>query len=462
MQRTHWGTRLGFILATAGSAIGLGNIWRFPYIAGQNGGGAFLLLYLCCVFGLGYFLLLGKLAFGRTAKTNIIDGFSVVAEKAQKTPHRIWGRLAGTLCCANILLVGSIYTLVMGWTLAYAIQSFFVLIGISSLEMMPTYFSRLSQSFGTQFLCGLFCLITTGVVIAKGVKQGIERASLFLMPILFILLIFLVGRMLMISGAEKGVAFLFRPDWTQIGFATDGFHLKQFTSALLTALGQSIYSLSLGLGVIYIYGSYVSDKTNLSRSAFSIAILDTMVSFLAALLVLPAVFAFGIQPTEGPSLTFSSLPHVFNNIWGGSVFGFLFFSLLFVAALTSLISIFEPFVNLLIEKQNLSRKRATALTIGLMGFGFSVILLSFTKIIPYTIHGKDLFSLVDFLTSEYTMGLLIIVICLFVGWVGMKPIMHNIANTGFPTHTFKSYFKLTIKFFAPLILLILMFLKCFE
>ncbi len=462
MYRTHWGSRLGFILATAGSAVGLGNIWRFPYVAGQNGGGAFLLLYLCCVFGLGYFLLLGKLALGRTAKTNIVDGFDVVIQKAGKTPHRLWGRLVGGLCVVNILLVGSIYALVMGWTLAYTIQSLFVLLGFSSPELMPTYFPRLSQSFCMQFVCGLTCLITAGIIIAKGIKGGIERASLFLMPLLFILLLFLVGRILFIPGAQKGVAFLFTPDWHQIGFTADGFHFKQFTSTLLTALGQSIYSLSLGLGVIYIYGSYVADKTNLRQSAFSIAALDTTVSFLAGLLILPAVFAFGIEPTTGPSLTFDSLPYVFNNIWGGRVFGFFFFSLLFIAALTSLISIFEPFTNLLIEKQNLSRPRATILTTAFIAFGFSVILASFTNTLPITVHGKDLFTQIDFITGEYTMGLLVIVICLFIGWVGMKPILQNIASTGALPHVFKSYFKLTLKLIAPLILLILMCLKCFE
>lgn len=462
MYRAHWGSKLGFILATAGSAVGLGNIWRFPYIAGQNGGGAFLLLYLVCVFGLGYFLLLGKLAFGRTAKTNIIDGFQTVTQKANKTPRLIWGKCAGTLCCLNILLVGSIYALVMGWTLAYAIQSFFVLAGFSTPESMPTYFPRLSHSFAMQFACGLTCLITAALIITKGVKQGIERAALFLMPLLFILLVFLVIRILLIPDAEKGVAFLLTPDWSQIGFTPTGFHLKQFTSSLLTALGQSIYSLSLGLGVIYIYGSYVADKTNLRRSAFSITLLDTGVSFLAGLLILPAVFAFGIEPTTGPSLTFESLPHIFNNIWGGKFFGFCFFSLLFIAALTSLISIFEPFANLLIEKQNLSRQRAVTLTTAFMAFGFSVILASFTRLMPLHINGKDLFTQIDFLTSEYTMGLFATITCVFIGWVGMKPIMRNIAGDKAPSHFFKSYFKLTIKLIAPLILLILMSLKCFE
>ncbi len=462
MYRTHWGSKIGFVLATAGSAIGLGNIWRFPYVAGQNGGGSFLLLYLICTFGFGYFILLGKLAFGRTAKTNIADGFHTVAQKAGKSLSPMWGKLGGSLCALNIFLVGSVYALVMGWTLSYALQSAFILLGFKSAEALPTYFAELSHSFWPQFGTGLSCLIIAGLIIGRGIKYGIERASLFLMPLLFVLLLFLVGRILMIPGAEKGVSFLLTPDWAQIGFTETGFQLKQFTSVLLTAMGQSIYSLSLGLGVIYIYGSYVADKTNLRRSALSVVALDTTVSFLAGLLVLPAVFAFGIEPSTGPSLTFQSLPHVFNNIWGGKFFGFCFFSLLFIAALTSLISIFEPFTNLLMEKQNISRTRASFLTTAFMAFGFSVILASFTKILPLSIHQKDLFVQIDFITSEYLMGLFVILCCLFIGWIGVKPLMQNIASTGMPSHTFKRYFKLILKLVAPLVLLILMSLKYFE
>lgn len=462
MYRTHWGSKIGFILATAGSAVGLGNIWRFPYVAGQNGGGSFLLLYLLCTFGFGYFLLLGKLAFGRTAKTNIADGFDAVAQKAGKKIQPFWGKFGSVLCALNIFLVGSVYALVMGWTLSYTFQSASILAGLKDASILPTYFSYLSHSFWSQFACGLICLICAGLIIGRGVKQGIERASLFLMPLLFVLLVFLVCRILLIPGAEKGIAFLFTPDWTQIGFTENGFQLKQFTSVLLTAMGQSIYSLSLGLGVIYIYGSYVADKTNLRRSALSIVALDTSVSFLAGLLVLPAVFAFGIEPSAGPSLSFQSLPYVFNNIWGGSFFGFCFFFLLFIAALTSLISIFEPLTNLLMEKQNLSRTRAAFLTTAFIAFGFSVILASFTRQLSLTINEKDLFAQTDFITGEYLMGLFAILICLFIGWIGMKPIMQNIGSTGMPSHLFKRYFKLTLKLIAPLVLLILMGLKTFE
>lgn len=462
MYRTHWRSKIGFVLATAGSAIGLGNIWRFPYVAGQNGGGSFLLLYLLCTFGFGYFLLLGKLAFGRTAKTNIMDGFNIITQKAGKKIRPFLGKFGGFLCALNILLVGSIYTLVMGWTLSYALQSGKILFGIQSAQSLSDYFPILSQSFWIQFICGLICLICAGFIIGRGVKKGIERASLFLMPLLFLLLLFLVGRILMIPEAQKGVSFLLTPDWSKIGFTENGFQLKQFTSILLTAMGQSIYSLSLGLGVIYIYGSYVADKTNLRRSALTIVVLDTTVSFLAGLLILPAVFAFGIEPSAGPSLTFQSLPHVFNNIWGGQFFGFCFFFLLFIAALTSLISIFEPLTNLLMEKQNLSRTRATFLTTAFIAFGFSIILSSFTKTLPLSFHDKDLFTQIDFITGEYLMGLFVILTCLFIGWIGIKPILHNIGSSGMVSHTFKRYFKLTLKLIAPLILLILMLLKTFE
>lgn len=457
MKRVRWGSQIGFILATAGSAVGLGNVWRFPYLVGQNGGGAFLLLYLICVFGLGYFLLLAKLAFGRVAQTNIVDGFQVVAEKNNKKVSCIWGIMGGWLSFLNAIFVGSVYVVVIGWTLCYLIESLEQLIGLSTRAMTAETFNLLTSSFYQQLLWGILCVVVTSFVLVRGVKKGIEKISLFLMPLLFILLVFMACWMVLIPGSGKGIAFFLTPDFTAMGFTVDGFQFKTFADLLLKAVGQAIYSLSLGMGVIFVYGSYLSNNTDLFKSTRWIVVLDTLVAFIAGLIILPAVFAFNLSPEMGPALSFITLPLVFTQMAGGQFFMFLFFMLLFIAALTSLISIYEPIINLLMDKLHLTRLFATFVTAGLNLIGTSIILLSFTKVIPLTVMGKDLFSVVDVLTGSFTMGIMIFFCTLFMGWIISTALVRNLQN-GHQTRIskfFKRYVRFTLRFTAPLILFIL-------
>lgn len=456
MKRMHWGSKLGFILATAGSAIGLGNIWRFPYLAGSNGGGSFLLMYFLCTIGLGYFLLLGKLAFGRAAQTNIVDGFVVVAGKNNKIVSPFWGWIGGLLAMLNILLVSGVYVVVIGWTLSY------VVLGIHNLFTNDTLinahtFSHLITSFGEQLFWGGLCIAMTVAILMKDIKKGIERLSFILMPFLFVLLIFMALWIFFLPNSEKGLFFLFVPDWEVMGFTENGFDFDVFSKLFLTAMGQAFYSLSMGMGVVFIYGSYLSDKTNLKSATKWIVGLDTFVAVVAGMIVLPAVFAFGLTPSEGPSLSFVSLPMVFSKMAGGSFLMLMFFVLLFVAALTSLMSIYEGGISLIMDKLKLSRIKATTY-LALANLTITgVILASFTQKVNLKIGDKDLFVALDILTGSYTMLAFVLFTTLFMGWIVSTVVIRNIGQgSDRPQNKFyKRYMRFTLRFTAPIILIIL-------
>lgn len=456
MKRIHWGSKLGFILATAGSAIGLGNIWRFPYLAGSNGGGSFLLMYFLCSIGLGYFLLLGKLAFGRTAQTNIVDGFSVVAQKNNKTISSCWGWIGGLLAMLNILLVSGVYVVVIGWTLSYVILGVRNLFSNDTLIHAQT-FSQLTSSFGMQLFWGGLCIAMTATILMRGVKKGIERLSFILMPFLFALLIFMAIWIFFLPNSEKGLAFLFIPNWEVMGFTDNGFDFGVFSKLFLTAMGQAFYSLSMGMGVVFIYGSYLSDKTDLKGATKWIVGLDTFVAVMAGIIVLPAVFAFGLTPSEGPSLSFVSLPMVFSQMVGGSFLMLMFFVLLFVAALTSLMSIYEGGVSLMMDKLKISRIKATIYLASANLMMTGIILVSFTQKMNLKIGGQDLFTALDTLTGSYTMLAFVLFATLFMGWIVSTAIVRNIGYGSLTPQCkfYKRYMRFTLRFTAPIILIVL-------
>ena len=444
-MRAQWNSKIGFILATAGSAIGLGNVWRFPYLASQNGGGAFLLIYLLCVGFLGYFLLTAKLAFGHIAQTNFIDGFQKVIDK-KVSPW--WGRIGGSLTLFNIFFVGSVYIIVIGWTLSYVIAAGKNLIGNANITIDANLFNTLTSSYGEQLFWILSCTAVAGIILIKGVKSGIEKVSLYMMPFLFGLLLLMVGWMCFIPGSGKGFLYLLTPHWEQLGFSAQGFQWHQFAHLTLLALGQAIYSLSLGLGVCFIYGSYLKAGTNIKKSALWVVVLDTLVAILASMIVLPASFAFDLGSNQGPTLTFITLPFVFDHMVGGKVFMLAFFVLLFLGALTSLISIYEPAINLVMEKLGFLRLKATLFTLSI-NLGLALIVLaSFTQ----KIQIRNLFDLFDYITGTYTMGLMILVYCIFMGWKICPRLLQNLHNNG---HFFRKYFSFTLKWLAPFVLVIL-------
>ncbi|MBQ7413375.1 MAG: sodium-dependent transporter [Alphaproteobacteria bacterium] len=454
-MRAKWGSKLGFILATAGSAIGLGNIWRFPYLAGQYGGGAFLLLYLICVFVLGYFMLTAKLAFGRVAQTNLVDGFRVVGERAGQKVSPVWGWLGGWIGFITGLLIAAVYIVVIGWTLSYVIEGGALFLGLSRHPIDEHLFERLVASFGYQLFWSLLCIVLTTFILVKGVKKGIERVSLYLMPILFFLLLFLVIWMIFLPGAGRGVAFFLKPDWTRLGFTATGFDASVFFNVLLVVFGQAIYSLSLGMGVVFVYGSYLPQQTDIKSSARWVVGLDTLVAFLSGLIVLPAVFVFDLDPGQGPSLSFVSLPLIFAQMTGGRFLMFIFFVLLFLAALTSLLSICEASINLTMDMLKTTRTKAALCVAAVNGIGVTVILLSFTNIIGLKIGEENLFDFVNRVTGAYMMPLMICVCCLFMGWKVYPVIIGNLGQgSGHQSKTFKTYLKWVLCLLAPAVIVI--------
>ena len=454
-MRAKWGSRLGFILATAGSAIGLGNIWRFPYLAGQYGGGAFLLLYLICVFALGYFMLTAKLAFGRVAQTNIVDGFRVVAEKTGQKASPLWGWLGGWIGFITGLLIAAVYVVVIGWTLSYVIEGGALCLGLSGQTIDEHLFHRLTESFGYQLFWSLLCIALTTFILIKGVKKGIERVSLYLMPVLFFLLLFLFIWMIFLPGASRGLAFFLKPDWTRLGFTATGFNASVFFDVLLVVFGQAIYSLSLGMGVVFVYGSYLPQQTDIKSSARWVVGLDTLVAFLSGLIILPAVFVFNLDPGQGPALSFVSLPLIFSQMIGGQFLMFVFFVLLFLAALTSLLSICEASINLMMDRLKTTRTKAAFSVAGINAIGVTVVLLSFTNRIDLQIGDENLFDFVNRVTGAYLMPLMIGVCCLFMGWKVYPVIIGNLGQgSGHQSKGFKIYLKWVLCLLAPAVIVI--------
>ena len=455
-MRSKWGSKLGFILATAGSAIGLGNIWRFPYLAGQYGGGVFLLTYLCCVGVLGYFMVTAKLAFGRATQTNIVDGFRISAEQNGIKVSRLWGIMGGWIGVLNGILVAAVYSIVIGWTASYVIEGINLFLGFSDKVPDADLFKDLTSSLSQQLFWCIVCITLTALVIIKGVKQGIERLSLYLMPFLFMLLLFMVIWMIFLPNSGQGILFFLTPDWSKMGFTSLGFRPDLFCDLVVTALGQAIYSLSLGMGVVFIYGSYLSKSTDIKNSARWIVGLDTMVAFLSGLIVLPAVFSFGLEAGQGPGLSFISLPLIFSKMAAGRFLMLLFFVLLFLSAITSLISIYEGVVSLMMDKLSLSRVKATVLMAVMNILTAVVVLLSSTGLWDISIGGKNLFDGIDKLTGSFTMALMIFMCCLFMGWKIYPVIIAEIGKgTNGTSKSFQTYLKWVLRLIAPAVIMII-------
>lgn len=444
-MRATWGSKIGFILATAGSAIGLGNIWRFPYLVAQNGGGTFLLIYLLFVSLLGYFLLTAKLAFGHIAQTNFMDGFKAVDPSVSSW----WGKIGGSLTLFNIFAVCSVYVIVIGWTLSYVVAAAKNLIAIDQIRINADLFESLTASYGQQLFWILLCMAISGLVLSKGVKSGIEKVSLYLMPVLFFILLLMVGWMIFIPKTAEGFSYLFTIHWEQMGFSPTGFNWHQFAHLTLLALGQAVYSLSLGLGICFVYGSYLKKGSNIKKSALWVVVLDTCVALLAAMIVLPAVYAFDLEADQGPALSFITLPFVFDKITGGAFFMLIFFVLLFFGALTSLISIYEPAINIIMEKLKFGRTKATLSVLSVNLCCAMIVLASFSKIINF---GKDLFNLLDYITGTYSICAMVLVYCIFMGWKICPRLLKNLHHNG---PVFKAYFAFVLKWLAPLVLILL-------
>lgn len=462
MKKENFNSRWGFILAAAGSAIGLGNIWRFPYLVGQYGGLSFILLYLLIILFICNPLMVSEIALGRASKSNFVDAYKVIGQKVGMKHLKLWSFFGGWTAFVGITMIISFYYLVAGWVLYYLLEALSGNLLHIKPENLSDTFSDLSQSFSTQYVCGLIFMFITAIIVMAGVKKGIEKSGIVLMPILFVIFLILSVQAVCLDGAENGVKFLLTPDWKYLGFTDDGFSWKILFETFLAALGQAFISLSLGFGILLVYGSYLSPKENLFKSVKSIEIFDTLAAVLSAVIIIPAVFAAGLPPTSGPGLTFISLPLVFQQLSGGQIWSIAFYLLLALATITSTISVFEGLTNLFMDKFKLQRFGAVIVVILITCVGFTAVTASFSGVWKIKILGRNIFELFDWISSTFTAAIVSLTIALFVGYSAMKVIIHNIRRSAVVTSGFTRYFLVTLRVLAPLSLGLLLFLAVYN
>lgn len=440
-QRDGFGSKLGIIAAAAGSAIGLGNIWRFPYLTGENGGAAFLFVYLICIIAVGLPVMLAEFVVGRRSQRNAIGAFKKLV------PGTPWV-LAGWLGVAAAFIILSFYGVIAGWTLDYILKSLTNgFAGKSPVELEQMFMTLISNPVKPVVFQLIFMALTAGIVLT-GVSDGIEKFAKVLMPMLLVIIIILDIRAVTLNGASQGLSFLFSPDFSKIK-----------PDMVLAALGQAFFSMSLGMGIMITYGSYIGKKENLGTTALSVSIADTLIALLAGIAIFPAVFAFGIDPNSGPGLVFITLPNVFNQMAGGQIFGILFFMLLAVAALTSTMSLMEVVVAYVTEEFNMSRKKTTILIASLISLLGVFASLSNGTISHIDFFGYNLFDFLDFVTSSFFLTIGAFIISIFVGWfMDKNAIRDEITNGGTLKVAYMGAFNVLIKIVAP-IGIALVFLK---
>ena len=431
-KRDGFGSKLGIIAAAAGSAIGLGNIYRFPCEVGENGGAAFLLVYLAVVIFLGIPVMLSELVIGRRSQSNSVGAFHKLA------PNTKWPIVGymGVLCG---FLIFAFYSTVSGWTLEYIVKSVTNSFRGKDLATIESEFAAFHDMGWRNVMWQGIFIFLTGFVVFRGVQNGIEKTAKVLMPLLLGILIILGIRSMTLPGAKEGLSFLFRPDFSKIT-----------GKVMVEALGQGFFSLSLGMGVLITYGSYVKKEDNLTSTAFSVVIADTAIAILAGLVIFPAAFSFGVKPEAGMGLVFNTLPMLFNQITGGYWFCLIFFVLLAIAALTSTISLLEVLVAYLSEEMHLKRTWATVIACAgtmVLGVFASLSLMSET---PFAVAGHTVFDMMDFLSSNILLPIGGVLIVIFVGWrLGKQKFFEEVTNEGALKAPLKRIIFFIIRYLAP-------------
>ena len=442
LSHNNFKSRLGIILATAGSAVGLGNIWRFPYMTGENGGAAFILLYILFILLLGIPGMICEFIVGRHAGTNAVRAYGRLSGK------KGW-RVVGYMGILSSILIFGFYSVVAGWCLYYLLSSVLNRLAGDS-QFILDYFSTFSSDLITPILCGLLFIVLTHLVVAKGVRGGIERVSKLLMPLLFILLLVIVVSSCMLPGAERGIEFLFKPDFSKVTHET-----------LLDALGQAFFSLSLGTACLCTYASYFSRGINLAKSAAQIALIDTLIAILAGLMIFPAAFSVGIDADSGPSLIFITLPNVFNQAfvhipWAGYLISILFYALLALAALTSTISMHEIGTSFFQEEMRLPRKKAVWIVSGASGVICILSSMSMGAVEGMTLFGMPLLSFFDFITAKLMMPIGALLTTFYVGWyASLTTVRNEFTNKGTVSEKLFPLFLFTVRYICPIFILLI-------
>lgn len=441
-ERGRWGSKIAFIFAATGSAIGLGNIWRFPMTVGKYGGAIFVLVYILAVALVGFTVMLAEMTIGRHTQQNTVGAFEKIKPK---TPWKFIGFLA----MVTSICIFSYYSVIAGWAVGYLTKTLSgTFKGAVTSQMSEKIYSDFTSDPVQTILCFLIIIGITTFIISKGVKAGIERWTKILMPMLLILIIFLAVKALTLPGAREGLSFYLKPDFSKLN-----------GTVVLFAFGQAFFSLSLGMGIMITYGSYIPKSVNMVSSAAWVSFSDSFIAFLAGIIIFPTLFAIpGIEPTAGPGLVFKVFPLIFSKIPAGNYFGILFFLLLLVAAITSTISLLEVSVSYFIDARKWSRKKASLL---LGGFAFCLG-------IPSTLSsgGMKLFTDIDFMGkfdvifANIMLAIGALLICIFVGWVwGIKTPVKEI-RSGNASFTIRPLWVFSLKFLSPVVLIIiLIFIK---
>lgn len=442
-KRANFGSKLGVILASAGSAVGLGNIWRFPYETGENGGAAFIIIYLGCVLLMGIPIMVAEFLIGRRSRSNTAGAYQRLAPG---TPWKWVGRM-GVL--AGFLIL-SYYTVVAGWTLEFIYEAATNSFAGKSAEGFIASFDSFVANPWRPLIWLIVFMLMTHYIIVKGVEKGIEKSAKIMMPALFILLIILAICSISLPGSSAGINFLFKPDFSQVNSKT-----------FLSAMGQAFFSLSLGMGCLCTYASYFKNDTPLPKVALNVATIDTLVAILAGVIIFPAAFSVGIKPDAGPSLLFITLPNVFQQAFGSIpllaiTLSIMFYVLLAVAALTSTISLHEVVTAYLHEEFKMTRKKAACIvTTSCIVLGvFCSLSLGVGK--EYTLFGMTLFDLFDYVTAKLMMPIGGFLIAIFTGWyLDKKIVWEEITNQGkLKPIVFKTLVFL-LKYFSPIAILLI-------
>lgn len=440
-ERGSFGSKVGIVLATAGSAVGLGNVWRFPYMTGENGGAAFILIYIACILLLGVPGMLSEFVVGRHAQTNAARAYEKLSG------GKPW-KLVGYLGILTATIILGFYAVVAGWCLQYLYASIGGQLN-GDADYVKNYFASFSSDPLKPVLCGVAFVMATHLVIVRGVRSGIERASKLLMPILLLLLVVIVIASCMLPGAMAGVEFLLKPDFSKMG-----------SNVMLEALGQAFFSLSLGTACLCTYASYFTKDTNLLRSAGQIAILDTMIAILAGLMIFPAAASVGVSPDSGPSLIFITLPNVFQQAFAslpvvGSIISVMFYALLVFAALTSTISMHEIGTAFFTEELHLPRRRSAWIVTVVASVICLFCALSAGPFPDLQLMGRSLMGFCDALTANFMLPLGGMLTCLFVGWYIPKQVVRSeFTNDGTLGNGFFGAYLFAVRYVCPICIML--------
>lgn len=436
----QWSSRMAFVLAATGAAVGLGNIWKFPYMTGENGGGAFVIIYLACVLAIGLPIFMAEAMLGRRGRRNPINTMKLLSEEEA---GGTWWQLVGWMGVVAGILILSYYSVIAGWTFFYAWDTAAGVFVDASKEVVNFEFDSLMASWKWLLALHTLFIVLTVFVVARGVEQGLEKAVKYLMPALFILILVLVGYAMSTDHFGDALTYMFKPDFERVTGGT-----------ILAAMGQAFFSLSLGMGAIMAYGAYLPDDSSIGETSLTVVFADTSVALLAGLAIFPIVLQHGLDPGAGPELIFKTLPLAFGSMPGGQVFGTLFFLLLIFAAWSSSIGLIEPACARLVENHNMTRRNA-AILIGVVVWFlgvFSVLSFNLLSGDEYKFLAGTVFDNMDYLTSNIMLPLGGLMIAIFAGWVMCKG--STVEELELGTGLRYNLWRFLTRFLAPIALII--------